>query len=120
MAISGLLEIKVNGEIHNVIGNWTYNLGSNKQEMQAGPDRVHGVKETPQVPFIEGEIRDRGDLNLRTLTTLKNATITASLANGKIVVFKDACYAADGDVGTEEANIQARFEAFRAEEVRSS
>jgi hypothetical protein len=116
--IAGLLELKVNGEIQNAKGNFTYNLGKMKKEAIVGADRVHGYKGTPQVPFIEGEITDRSDLNVEALVSIDNATITLSLANGKVIVLKDAWYAADGDVGTEEANIQLRFEGMSAEEVR--
>ena len=38
-------------------------------------------------------------------------------ANGKTIMFREAWYAADGDVGTENANIQFSFEAMSAEEV---
>lgn len=116
--IAGLLELKVNGEIQNAKGNFTYNLGKMKKEAIVGADRVHGYKGTPQVPFIEGEITDRSDLNVEALVSIDNVTITLSLANGKVIVLKDAWYAADGDVGTEEANIQLRFEGMSAEEVR--
>ena len=116
--IAGLLELKVNGEIQNAKGNFTYNLGKLKREAIIGADRVHGYKGMPQVPFIEGEITDRSDLNVESLLNIDGATITLSLANGKVINLKEAWYAADGDIGTEEANIQVRFEGMSAEEVR--
>lgn len=116
--IAGLLELKVNGEIQNAKGNFTYNLGKLKREAIVGPDRVHGYKGLPQAPYIEGEVTDRSDLNVEALLDIDDATITLSLANGKVIVLKEAWYAADGDVGTEEANIQVRFEGMSAEEVR--
>lgn len=116
--IAGLLEVKVNGEIHNAKGNFTYNLGKLKREAIVGQDRVHGYKGLPQVPYIEGEFTDRPDLNVETLLNIDDATVTLSLANGKVIVLKEAWYAADGDIGTEEANIQVRFEGMSAEEVR--
>lgn len=116
--IAGMFELKVNGEIQNAKGNFTYNLGRVKREMLVGPDRVHGPKGLPQVPYIEGEITDRQDLNVEALLDIVDATITLSLANDKVIVLKKACYAADGDIGTEEANIQVRFEGYSAEEVR--
>jgi len=116
--IAGLLELKVNGEIQNAKGSFTYNLGKLKREAIVGQDRVHGYKGLPQVPFIEGEITDRSDLNLETFLDIDDATITLTLANGKVIVLKEAWYAADGNVQTEEANIQVRFEGMSAEEVR--
>lgn len=116
--VAGIIEFKVNGEIHNAKGNFTYNLGKPKREMIVGADRIHGPKETVQVPYIEGEITDREDLNVESFLTIRDATVTLGLANGKVIVLKNACYAGDGDVGTEEANIQVRFEGKSAEEVR--
>jgi hypothetical protein len=116
--VAGIIEFKVNGEIHNAKGNFTYNLGKPKREMIAGADRVHGPKETVQIPYIEGEITDREDLNVEAFLMITDATVTLGLANGKVIVLKNACYAGDGDVGTEEANIQVRFEGKSAEEVR--
>lgn len=116
--IAGILELKINGEIQNAKGNFTYNLGKLKREAIVGADRVHGFKGMPQVPFIEGEITDRADLNVESFLDTEGATITLSLANGKVIVLKEASFTADGDIGTEEANIQVRFEGMSAEEVR--
>ena len=116
--IAGVLEFKVNGEIQNAKGNFTYNLGKHKRDAVVGPDRVHGFKGLPQVPFIEGEITDRSDLNLETFLNITDATLTLGLANGKVIVLKEGWYASEGNVQTEEANIAIRFEGMSAEEVR--
>jgi hypothetical protein len=109
--------LKVNGEIHDAKGNFNYNLGKPKREAIVGADAVHGYKETPQVSFIEGEITDRGTLDLEKLVKLDDATITLELSNGKVFVLRQAWYAGEGTVGTEEANIQVRFEGKSGEEI---
>lgn len=114
---SGILEVAVNGEIHDAKGNFTYNLGFPKREAIVGADRTHGYKEMPQVSYVEGEITDRLDLSLSDLMNIDDATVTLRLANGKTVEFRQAWYAADGNVGTEEANVQVRFESLDAEEI---
>lgn len=116
--IAGIIEVKINGEIQQAKGNWTYNLGKVKKEMVIGADRPHGFKGTPQAARIEGEITDRADLDVEALVTLSDATVTLTLANGKVIVLKNASYTADGDIQTEEANIQAVFTGFSAEEIR--
>lgn len=116
--VSGIITVKQNGEIHNAKGSFTYNLGRNKNEAVVGADRTHGYKSLPQVAYIEGEITDRQNLDLEQLLTSDGQTITIELANGKTIVLKDAWYAADGNVETEEANIQYRFEGMSAEEIR--
>ena len=116
--IAGILEFKVNGEIQNAKGNFTYNLGKHKRDAIIGPDRTHGFKALPQVAFIEGEITDRSDLNVEQFLNITNATLTLGLANGKVIVLKEAWFASEGNVQTEEANIAVRFEGISAEEVR--
>jgi len=116
--IAGIIEFKINGEIQQAKGNFTYNLGKPKVEPIIGADGVHGFKGLPQAPKIEGEITDRADLDVEAFVTIRNATITLSLSNGKVIVLKGAAYTGDGDVQTEEANIQAMFQGIGAEEVR--
>ncbi len=114
---AGILYFKRNGTILDAKGNFTYNLGRDKREAIVGADRVHGYKEAPQVAFVEGEITDKGDLTVDDILNATDETITLELRNGKTVVFKDAWYAGDGNIQTEEANIQVRFEAKDAEEI---
>ena len=113
---AGVLYAKIDGTQRNAKGNWTYNLGAPKREAIVGADEVHGYKEMPQVPRIEGEITDSSDLSLEELTGIEQANVTLELANGKTFVLRDAWYAGDGDVGTEEGNVQVRFEGLSAEE----
>lgn len=113
----GIISLKVNGELEDAKGNFTYNLGTPMREGIVGADRVHGYKETPQIPFIEGEITDRPDLDLRALQEVKDATITLELAVGKVVVLEEANFAGEGSGQTEEGNIAVRFEGVRAEEI---
>lgn len=115
--IAGTLALQINGEVYNAVGNFTYNGGAPKREMLVGPDRIHGYSEKPQVPFIEGEIRDTGELSLETITNITGATATLNLANGKTFLLKDAVYTADGNAQTEEANIQLRLEGSKGTEI---
>ena len=82
-----------------------------------GADGVHGYKEMPQVPYIEGEITDARGLDLAALQALTESTVTLELANGKTVVLRDAWYAADGTVTTETGAVQCRMEGLFAEEL---
>jgi len=113
----GLIQVQVNGEVFDAKGSWTYNLGRPMREAIIGSDVVHGFKESPQTAFIEGEITDRGTLDLATLVTLQEATVTLSLANGKVIVLRDAWFAGDGTGNTDEGNVAARFEGSGAEEI---
>jgi hypothetical protein len=116
--IGGIIALKINGDMYFAKGNFTYNLGKPKKEGVVGSDRVHGYKEVPQVPFIEGEITDRNELNLEDLITLDDATVTLELANGKVIMLREGWYAGEGTGNTEEGNIALRIEGMSAEEVR--
>jgi hypothetical protein len=116
--IGGIISLKINGDMYFAKGNFTYNLGKPKKEGVVGSDRVHGYKEVPQVPFIEGEITDRNELNLEDVVTLDDATVTLELANGKVIMLREGWYAGEGTGNTEEGNIALRIEGMSAEEVR--
>lgn len=114
---AGILFLKVDGALYDAKGNFTYNLGKAKREAIVGADAVHGYKEMPQVAFIEGEFTDGSSLDLAKLVALDGVTVTLELANGKVVILRDAWFAGDGNVQTEEGNIAVRFEAKSADEV---
>lgn len=114
----GIITFQIDGEVYDAKGNFTYNLGRPMNEAIQGADRIHGYRSTPQVAFIEGEITDRRELSLEQLVAIENSTITLQLANGKIIVLKDANFASEGTGNTEEGNIGVRFEGETGEEVR--
>lgn len=114
---AGILYLKLNGQMLDAKGNFTYNPGVAKREAIIGADVIHGFKETPQVPFIEGEITDRGSLDLKALFSTDDATVTIELAHGKTFVLRNAWFAGDGNAQTEEANVQIRFEGKSGEEI---
>lgn len=115
--VGGIIQVAANGVMYNAKGNFTWNLGNPKREAVLGADRPHGFKETPQVAFVEGEVTDAGDLDVNALTTMEAATVTVRLANKKVVVLRNAWFAADGTGNTDEGNIAVRWEsAARGEE----
>ncbi len=114
----GIVYFKVDGERYDVKGNFSYNLGRPKREAIVGHDGVHGYKELPQVPYVEGEITDKSNLNLEKLLTADHATVTLELANGKVIVLREAWFAGEGTVQTEEGTIALRFEGASAEEIQ--
>jgi len=121
MRRSGTISIKVDGEVFDAVGSFTYSLGKETREALVGADRVHGYKGMISVPFIEGEFRDGSDVNLDAIADITDATITLELANGKIIVLRNAWNTnPDGlGAGTEDGNIAVRFEGLDAEEIRS-
>lgn len=114
----GTIALDLDGVLQEPKGNFSYNLGYPTREEIVGADGVHGYKETHKAAFIEGEITDRGDLDLEALVNTTNTTVTLSLANGKAIVLREAWFAAEGNVQTEEGNIQVKFVSkFPGEEI---
>ena len=114
--VSGIFYVRIDGVQRNAMGNFTYNLGAVKREPVIGADGIHGFSEMPQSPRIEGEITDQSDLDVETMLNLTDTTITLELANGKVIVLSNAYYAGDGDIGTENANVQILFHGLEATE----
>ncbi len=106
----GIIQLQVAGVLHDAKGEFSYNIGRAKRDPVVGSDRVHGFTETPQVGFIEGEVTDRGGLDLNALVTLEGVTVNLQLANGKVIVLRNAWYAGEGTGNTGEGNIGVRFE----------
>lgn len=116
--VAGIIFVKVDGGQIRAKGEFEYNLGVPKREAIVGSDGVHGYKEDPQVPFIQGAATDDAALDAKALLSTKDATVTLELANGKVFVLKDAWYAEEGTIKTGEGEIPIRFEGLDAEEIR--
>lgn len=114
----GMIEVKVAGVMYDAKGNFTYNLGRGKKTAIEGAAAMHGYSEKPQVAFIEGEITDKASLDLGALIGAEDVTVTLTLGNGKVIVWRDAYFAGEGTGNTEEGNVDFRFESSaQAEEL---
>ncbi len=108
--IGGLVAFKADGTQYLAKGNFTYNLGKPKREAVMGSDGFHGYKETPQVPFIEGEISIDSNTDIASILDTVSGTITLDLANGQSFVLSEGYFAGDGNAETEEGKLAVRFE----------
>lgn len=115
----GIIYFQVDGNVFQAKGAFDYSLGRPTKEAIVGHDEVHGYKEMPVAPFIEGEITDSKDLDLAALADTQDATVTLQLANGKTIALRNAWSCNPDGMGgnTEEGAIKVRFEGLSAEEV---
>lgn len=117
MLIGGIFNCKINGTLVSAKGDFTYNFGSLKKEAILGSDgKVVGFKVTGTVPFIEGEITDTADLDVKDLQSLSEGEITLELVNGKVFVLSGAEWSSDGNISTSEGAISVRFEGVDGDE----
>ncbi|MHC8492795.1 phage tail tube protein [Thalassospira sp. SM2505] len=115
---AGRIYFKVDGTQYDAKGSFSYNLGADKRDGIVGADGVHGYKAMPQVPFIEGAVTDRPDMDLKSVLELDGVTVTLELANSKTIVLRNAWWAGEGTGSSEEAEIPVRFEGISAEEMK--
>jgi hypothetical protein len=115
---AGVIYLRKNGVLLEAKGSFSHNINPFKRETILSTMGVSGYKETPQALFIEGELTDSKDLDLQLLYSGDNDTITLEEANGKTVVLRNAWYAGDGTVGTEDGNVSVRWEGISAEEIK--
>ena len=118
MRIGGKLSIKANGQTIYAKGDFTVNTGQLKREMIAGTDRVHGHKSMIQVPFIEGATSDLPSVDTEAIKNIENATVILEAYNGKTFVLRNATYTSEGDLTTEEGELQMRFEGTNCEVIQ--
>ena len=115
--VGGILFFKINGALFQTKGEWTYDIGVPKREAVVGADGVHGFKEEPKVPFMEGAITDNDETDLQALFEFRDGTATLELANGKVIVIREAFYAGEGTATTSEGEVAVRIEGIRGEEI---
>lgn len=116
--VGGYLKLTVDGVAVRAKGDFTYNIGTPKNEAVMGSTGIAGMKETPQVPFIEGAMTDSIEQDLLAFTRIKNATVILEVPNGKSIMLRQAWYAGDGEGSTAEGEIKVRFEGTSGEEVK--
>lgn len=115
--VGGIIQFQIDGRQYDAKGSFETNLGRPMLEAVVGSDGVHGFKETPQVPFINGAVTLKGSVDRDTILGVRNATITVSKANGKIFTLRGGYFAGEGTDSTDEGEMQVRFEGSGAEEV---
>lgn len=116
--VGGTIAFKIAGEIQLAKGEFTYTPGGLKKTAVTGSDgKVHGYKDEPIVPMIEGVITDRRELKVQSIIDLDAVEISLDLANGKGFILRDAWYAGDGTVKTGEGEIPVKFEGISGVEA---
>jgi hypothetical protein len=116
--IGGIAYVKWNGRQIAAHGKWKSNILPTKREGIAGQDGVHGFKEMPRVPTIMGDVSYVEGCSIEELHSIKDATITLELANDAVHVLRNAWFADESEVDTEEGNFPVKFEGISGEEIR--
>jgi Phage tail tube protein len=98
-------------------GNFTVSPSLKERTMIAGQDYVHGFQELPRVPYIEGDISLRPDVDLETLERQVNVTVIAQLANGKQYTLIEATCKSAIEANSRDGQARVRWEGIWCEEI---
>lgn len=101
-----------------VRGKFKVNPTKTKKEGIAGQDGVHGYKEMPVVPSMEGEISLTQATDLSKIDTATGITATAELANGHVYVGVDGWRADVSEIDTEEGSVGIKLEFMSVDRTR--
>lgn len=115
--IAGVAYVKFDGRQLPIKGGWKVGYNKVKREGVSGQDSVHGYKEMPQVPYLEGDVSTTRDVSLDVLLSITDATVTAELANGKTYVLRNAWTADSYEIESEEGKLKVRFEGMDIDEI---
>jgi hypothetical protein len=108
--IAGTANVVVDGLTIMVAGKFKYRPSKVKRETLTGMDRVHGYKETPISGMISMDVRDSGGTSVTDFNDMTNVTVTATLANGKIIIGSGMWTTDAQEVESEDAVFSVTFE----------
>lgn len=115
--LAGTASLTANGKTYMLVGELSYDPSTVKRESLSGQDGVHGFKEMPKTGKISGTLRDSGDLTVADLNAMTNATVVASLANGKTVIGRNMWTVDAQEVKTEDSTFQVVWEGPTVSEI---
>ena len=107
--LAGITAFSVNGSAFPVI-EFTWDPAISENETMTSLSGVDGYAQKPVAPFISGKFRDSAAVSVTGFTTLNNATVVVTLANGKQVVGHNLWYVGRPGVSGADAGFDFRFE----------
>lgn len=115
--IAGTAYVKVDAEQIPIKGKWKYQVNTVKRETIVGQDAVHGYKEMPVAPFVQGDVTDMPGTLVKRFEAVRDATITLHLANGKTILIRNAWWEDTSEVDSEEGTYPVKFSGLSGEEL---
>ena len=108
--IAGTAQVVADGITYQLAGDAKYNPSSVKREALIGQDGFHGWKELPIPGSISMSIRDAGSLTVANFNSMRNSTVTLTLANGKTVIGRNMGTTEVNDVDSTEGKFDVKWE----------
>ena len=110
--LAGTATLSVNGATYALVGEFGYKVATVARSSLVGMDGYHGTKEKPVPGKIKAKLRDTGGLSVASSNQLTDVTVTAILANGKVIVGRQmSTVTPDGEmVESEDAVLDVEWE----------
>lgn len=111
----GVAFATIDGEPVDVKGAVEYNLGFAMRESVSGVGGLHGIKETDRPAWVQFTAT-RPDISvLDELLTAHEATVVVGFRDGTVLTLSDSSFVGEGDISSEEDEIQLRYEGRSAD-----
>lgn len=118
--IAGVVDVTIDGVTYAPAGPWTISVRRNERELMMGPGGVAGYKETPVASYAEGPVFIDSNVTLSALENVAGGTVRLEGPDGTLYVFNRATQVGALDYSTDEGQVNVRFEAEGADEIKPS
>lgn len=108
--IAGTVYFTIDGVSYAIAGDFAYNPSLVTRETAIGQDGVHGYIEKPMAPSISATLRDVGGLSVSEINGMTNNTITAELANGKLIIGRNMWTVESQTVKSTDGTFEVKWE----------
>lgn len=88
--LAGVAFVAIDGVTYQLAGAGTYQVSGSSREALNGQDGFHGFSEVPRPGVISWSFRDGNNVSVSALNEMSDATVTLELANGKIIIARNA------------------------------
>lgn len=101
--------MQIDGVFVDVASDLTYQVNSFTREGLVGQSGVQGFKVTPCWGEMTATLRDTDAFNPQLVSLMTGVTVTAQLANGRVVVATDAFAEDVQKINTAESTYEVKF-----------
>ncbi len=116
--VAGIIYLEIDGEQTRAKGSFEYLLSGVKNESIPNADGTVGIGGAFAAGYIKGTIPNYNETDHAGLKFLEGVTVTLELANGKVIVAKDAVQVDESVGSVESGEFPVQFDSENVEEVR--
>lgn len=114
--VGGTIELKVDGELIETAGDFTYRLAEEQRTYGMNSDGSGYFTGAPTAGYIEGTVRNFPYRDVAALMRGECVEVTLK-QGGKIVMARDAVFTGEGTVNATNGEIAVRWDSDRVREI---